>query len=74
MARGSGHLVRSGSDCWGRSEVSNGTEFPSYQPNKPNIWNDMDFFPLLILLGEEHQMMPGLFIYFAGNKTQCKSQ
>jgi len=30
------------------------------------------FSPLLILLGKEHQMMPGqFFVYFASNKTAC---
>jgi len=43
MAIGSGRLVPNGSDSWGR-RISKGTAFPSYQPTKPNTWNDVYVF------------------------------
>lgn len=76
MASGSGHMVPSGSDSWGRSKVSNGTEFSSYQPTKTNIWNDMDVFSSSWFIRKRTPDDAGTFFFlnFASNKSHCKSQ
>jgi hypothetical protein len=63
MAGGSGHMVPSGSVSWGRSKVSNGTELPSYQLTKPNIWNDMDVFSSSYIIRKRTPDDAGAFFF-----------